>query len=507
MRRSLAALALAVVLPLPGLAPSAALADVVVKPGETLSEIADRQGVSLTRLMQANGISNPNLVVAGQRLVVPGARSSAAAPGAGGSRGRVTVQPGETLSEIADREGVSLTRLMQANGISNANLVVAGQTLVVPGARNSASASAAAPRPLPTAPYTVKSGETLSEIADRFGTSTDRLIQLNRIANPNLVVAGTRLAIPGRPSAAAPPRSPGSTANAKEHVVRSGESLSTIADSYGLPVDKLVALNKIDDPDLVVSGTRLKLQAPPPVKASVKPAAKPASKTSPKATTTATATAKPVAQTKPKPITATASSASPAPAAPKPAVIATAKPAVPAAVQPAVQPTPRPQPTATPRATVTPTSTVTAQTSPASGAVASKPTSSLATATTGVAASSLATAVTPKPETTKPKPTPTKAATTARPSATSKVAANKPLGPDWRSYGPLQVDWANWQPMGGSYVAPTLNGDGKPVYLAVNCGARKLNATSQSGQWKSWDAPQTDFEEQLISDICKARTS
>ena len=506
MRRSLAALALAVVLPLPGLAPSAALADVVVKPGETLSEIADRQGVSLTRLMQANGISNPNLVVAGQRLVVPGARSSAAAPGAGGSRGRVTVQPGETLSEIADREGVSLTRLMQANGISNANLVVAGQTLVVPGARNSASASAAAPRPLPTAPYTVKSGETLSEIADRFGTSTDRLIQLNRIANPNLVVAGTRLAIPGRPSAAAPPRSPGSTANAKEHVVRSGESLSTIADSYGLPVDKLVALNKIDDPDLVVSGTRLKLQAPPPVKASVKPAAKPAPKTSPKATTTATATAKPVAQTKPKPITPTASTASPAPAAPKPAVIATAKPAVPAAVQPAVQPTSRPQPTATPRATprttVTPTSTVTAQTSPASSAVASKPTSSLATATTGVA-----TAATPKPEATKPKPTPTRAATTARPSATSKVAANKPLGPDWRSYGPLQVDWANWQPMGGSYVAPTLNGDGKPVYLAVNCGARKLNATSQSGQWKSWDAPQTDFEEQLISDICKARTS
>jgi hypothetical protein len=61
--------------------------------------------------------------------------------------------------------------------------------------------------------------------------------------------------------------------------------------------------------------------------------------------------------------------------------------------------------------------------------------------------------------------------------------------------------------MGGSYVAPTLNGDGKAIYLAVNCGARKLNATSQSGQWKSWDAPQTDFEEQLISDICKARTS
>ena len=137
-----------------------------------------------------------------------------------------------------------------------------------------------------------------------------------------------------------------------------------------------------------------------------------------------------------------------------------AKPVVPAAAQPKIQPTPKPSPVvATPiaKASTTPT---TATTSPAS-----------------------------------------------RPSTGSKLSSSKPQGPDWRSYGPLQVDWANWQPMGGSFVAPTLNGDGKPVYLAVNCGARKLNATSQSGQWKSWDAPQSEFEEQLISDICKARAS
>jgi LysM repeat protein len=484
MRRSLAALALAVVLPL---APSAALANVVVKPGETLSEIADRHGVSLSRLMQANGITNANLVVAGQKLVLPGARNNAAASGSGRSTGSVTVQPGETLSEIADRQGVSLTRLMQANGITNANLVVAGQKLVLPGSRN--SASTAASRPLPTAPYTVKSGETLSEIADRFGTSTDRLIQLNRIANPNLVVAGTRLAIPGRPSSAPVARSSASTANAKEHVVRSGESLSTIADNYGLPVEKLVALNKIDDPDLVVSGTRLKLQAPPPVKASAKAPAKAPVKTAVKAPpkATATATAKPAAPSKSKTATASATAtataipaaASPAPAAPKPVVTA--------AVKPTVQPTPRPQPTATVQPTVTPKPSVATQASPAA-------------ATTAVAAATTTTTTTTKTATPKP-------ATASRPSPTSKVAASKPLGPDWRSYGPLQVDWANWQPMGGSYVAPTLNGDGKPVYLAVNCGARKLNATSQSGQWKSWDAPQTDFEEQLISDICKARAS
>ena len=43
--------------------------------------------------------------------------------------------------------------------------------------------------------------------------------------------------------------------------------------------------------------------------------------------------------------------------------------------------------------------------------------------------------------------------------------------PDWRTYGPLQINWAGWQAMGGSMVAPTLNAQGQSLYVAVNCGA------------------------------------
>ena len=106
------------------------------------------------------------------------------------------------------------------------------------------------------------------------------------------------------------------------------------------------------------------------------------------------------------------------------------------------------------------------------------------------------------------KPVEAKPATTiaSRPTVTrSRPLGTKANGPDWRSYGPLQVDWANWQSMGGSYVAPTLNGQGQPLYLAINCGARKLNTTTQAGQWKTWDAPQAEFEQQLVSDLCKAK--
>jgi LysM repeat protein len=258
-------------------------------------------------------------------------------------------------------------------------------------------------------------------------------------------------------------------------VVRSGESLSTIADSYGLPVEKLVAINQINDPNLVVSGTRLKLQAPPPVKATVKA---------------------PVKATVKAPVKAPVKAAVKAPAQ--------------AAAQPVAQP--KRKLVVTPAAQPSVTATATAAAPAKAPAVATaQPSTNIAAATAATTAIAAATATpqtaTPKPAASKPVSTATRAATTTRPRTTSKAGSSKPQGPDWRSYGPLQVDWANWQPMGGSYVAPTLNGDGKPVYLAVNCGARKLNATSQSGQWKSWDAPQTDFEEQLISDICKARAS
>uniref|UniRef100_UPI001C249440 LysM peptidoglycan-binding domain-containing protein n=1 Tax=Synechococcus sp. CCAP 1479/9 TaxID=1221593 RepID=UPI001C249440 len=205
MRRPLIALALAMVLPLPALA-----AQVTVKPGETLSDIAARHRVSVSTLMKINGISDPDLVEAGRSLTLPG---GAARPRASG--GSLTVAPGETLSEIAERHGITVSRLMQLNGLSKADHIEAGQKLVVP-----SSPRSAAP------------------------------------------VAGVNR-------------------KASEHVVRSGESLSQIADAYGVPMKQLIAINGISDPDLVESGTRLRLKpasAPAPRPAARPAAAKPAPK-------------------------------------------------------------------------------------------------------------------------------------------------------------------------------------------------------------------------------------
>ena len=64
---------------------------ITVKPGETLSDIAARYNISLTKLMQMNDISNPDHVEIGSRLTVPGAAVQAGS-------GRHLVSSGETLS-------------------------------------------------------------------------------------------------------------------------------------------------------------------------------------------------------------------------------------------------------------------------------------------------------------------------------------------------------------------------------------------------------------------------
>ncbi|MBL8145233.1 MAG: LysM peptidoglycan-binding domain-containing protein, partial [Anaerolineae bacterium] len=120
--------------------------------GETLVTIARAYGLSPDALAQQNNITNPNLIYAGQQLIIIGASGasspasdpaavptaiafaaqSAAPAAAGGSSVQYTVQPGEYLSNIATRFGVNWTAIAQANNIYDPDTVFAGQTLIIP---------------------------------------------------------------------------------------------------------------------------------------------------------------------------------------------------------------------------------------------------------------------------------------------------------------------------------------------------------------------------------------
>jgi len=133
--------------------------DYTVKSGDTLSAIAQRSGVSLSALIAANPqIGNPNLIYAGQTVHVPGSA------GANSAQANHTVRSGDTLSAIAQQNGVSLSALIAANPqIRNPNLIYPGQAVHIPGG-GSATGRIEGPAPTAAAP----SGSNPAAIARQF---------------------------------------------------------------------------------------------------------------------------------------------------------------------------------------------------------------------------------------------------------------------------------------------------------------------------------------------------
>jgi len=120
---------------------------VVVRRGDTLSQIAVTQGVSVADLMRLNGIVNPNRIQVGQRILVAvAAQSGSSAPGSSAPAPIIhRVASGENLTVIAQRYGSTIGAIVAANGIANPSFLRIGQRLTIPGAATSTGSAAAPP--------------------------------------------------------------------------------------------------------------------------------------------------------------------------------------------------------------------------------------------------------------------------------------------------------------------------------------------------------------------------
>lgn len=234
----------------------------VVKSGETLSGIAARNGVSVSALVKANNLSNPNLIKVGQSLTIPGSSTSGST--SGGASATYTVTRGDTLSSIASRYGVSVSSLMAANQLSNPNLIRIGKTLQVVGAPAGSSGGTSAPsastgsgKQLAGQRHAVKSGETISGIANRYGIRIADLVRWNGLVDGKLYAGASLVlynpgSLPGTPSA-------GSAATT--HVVRKGETLSGIAAKYGVSAPSIAAASGLKSANHIVLGQKLSIPA------------------------------------------------------------------------------------------------------------------------------------------------------------------------------------------------------------------------------------------------------
>lgn len=158
-----------------------------VKSGDTLSQIANRYGTTVAEIANNNSIANVNLIYPGEVLKII-TNSSVSATEENCIGGTIyTVKSGDTLSEIAARYGVTITCILEHNTITNPNLIYPGQRIKVRCNNCNTNNS--------TSYYTVKSGDTLWDISRKYGVSISTLVNKNNIKNANLIYPGQKIYI------------------------------------------------------------------------------------------------------------------------------------------------------------------------------------------------------------------------------------------------------------------------------------------------------------------------
>jgi len=158
------------------------------------------------------------------------------------------VVSGDTLSEIAQRFGTTYQELACINGISNPDKIQVGQVLKLP---NSSSAC--------NRTYVVVSGDTLGKIAKKFGTTYQEIALINGIPNPDIIQVGQVLKIPGSSSNTSSSSSQNSTLSYTTYEIVNGDTLSGIAKRCGTTYQELARINGIADPNKIQVGQAIKV--------------------------------------------------------------------------------------------------------------------------------------------------------------------------------------------------------------------------------------------------------
>ncbi len=189
-----------------------------VKAGDTLYGIANKYGISVDELKAANNLSSNTLTI-GTVLVIPTVEEPETP-----DENIYIVKAGDTLYSIANKYGMTVNELKDLNGLTSNTLSIGQQLVVSEG--NAATLDT----------YTVKAGDTLYSIANKYGLTVNELKQLNNLTSDilsigqvlNVSYSGTSIT----------PSNPSNT-----YVVKSGDSLYSIARRYGVTVDALKSAN------------------------------------------------------------------------------------------------------------------------------------------------------------------------------------------------------------------------------------------------------------------------
>jgi membrane-bound lytic murein transglycosylase D len=213
----------------------------IVKAGDTLSQLAVKFNTTTQEIRRLNGLKNSDYIKKGQSLQIT---SGAESESSGLLKDHI-VRKGETLGGVAEKYGVSVSSLISINNLSSAHLLKVGQHLLIPASSDISMQS-----------YTVKEGDTLTELAQRFQASTMDIKKTNAITDPDYLQTGQKLNIPTDKNSISQINLSGKWIT---YVVKRGDTLWDIARAFGVMLEKLMLWNDLGSPSRLQVGDRLKI--------------------------------------------------------------------------------------------------------------------------------------------------------------------------------------------------------------------------------------------------------
>jgi membrane-bound lytic murein transglycosylase D len=222
-----------------------------VTSGQTLSHLSQKYGVPISAIMEMNGLTNKHRLSVGQRLIIP-AHTTMTDAGlkVSSKRGEkkksasttYTVKKGDTLSELALKFNTSPQELKRLNGLKNTDRINKGQKLLIP-----------QESPAPTKvlkEHIVKKGETLWYLATEYGVSVSAIMSANNLSNAHRLKVGQPLMIPVTSESAAALQS---------YVVKKGDTLSDLAQKFRTDTEEIKKANDLSNADYVKAGQKLNI--------------------------------------------------------------------------------------------------------------------------------------------------------------------------------------------------------------------------------------------------------
>lgn len=217
----------------------------IIQSGDTLTGIAKKYRTTINELVRINNIQNPNLIYAGEVLLIPTKNNSINSGSDDKNNTIYIVQRGDTLTSIAKRYNTTVQDLVRNNNILNPNLIYPGQKLIIMKTTTNISRKYII--------YTVKRGDSLWKIANKYNTTVNRLVSINNIRNPNIIYVNQKLRIPVNISLGE------YDCGHIIYTVKRGDTLSGIARKFGKTIKDIAILNGISNVNYIYVGQKLRI--------------------------------------------------------------------------------------------------------------------------------------------------------------------------------------------------------------------------------------------------------